>query len=130
MNELITAFVQDKTTVEAAWDFRVVDHYVQKVLMLAESGATERIKPRWLRRVIDAQRADGGWDDFDKLLNFGTDEALGWSGGSLRIRRPESNFHTTVQGLYLMSLLSAQASGTLPRTPAGLPPGRNSLALQ
>lgn len=86
-------------------DFRVVDFYIQRLLMLAESGAASRIEPRWLIRVLDAQRPDGGWDDFDRLIGLG-ERSLGWSGRSLRLRTPASNFHTTAQGLYLMSLLT------------------------
>lgn len=107
--------LQDRIVLEATWDFRLVDPYVQKVLMLAESGAADRIKPRWLRRILDAQRPDGGWDDFEVLVSLGSQRALGWSGGSVRTRLPQSNFHTTAQGLYLMSLLEAGAAGALDR---------------
>lgn len=113
--DILMHALQDQIALEATWDFRgVVDYYLQKVLMLAESGATERIKPRWQKRVIDAQRPDGGWDNFYELIRLDRDHSIGWSAkGFIWIRRPESNFHTTTQGLYLMSLLSAHTSGAI-----------------
>jgi hypothetical protein len=115
---LLMRALQDKIVVEATWDFRgVVDTYIQKILMLAESGAAERIKPIWLNRVINAQRADGGWDDFDEIFRLDTDRSFGWSGwsahGLMWVHHPKSNFHTTAQGLYLMSLLKSHSSGAI-----------------
>ncbi|HTY03051.1 MAG TPA: hypothetical protein VMC81_04900 [Rhodocyclaceae bacterium] len=89
------------------WDFRVVDAYVQKVLMLAVSHAADRINPRWLVRILDAQQPDGGWDDFDPLIPLGAaGSAIGWCGRGLCLQRPTSNFHTTVQGLYLAAIMA------------------------
>ncbi len=102
--------LQAKVAVQAAWDPRVVDFYIQRVLMLSESGAAGRIRPRWVRRIIDAQRADGGWDDFAELVSLGDGRSIGWGGRGMGLRRPTSNFHTTAQGLYLMSLLAASAN--------------------
>jgi hypothetical protein len=101
--------VVNRTALGAAWDFRVVDFYIQRVLMLAESHATSKINPRWIARILTAQRADGGWDDFDQLLPLGGGKSIGWSGRGIRLWTPESNFHTTAQGLYLMALLSVGA---------------------
>jgi len=109
--------LQDRTAIQTTWDFRVVDFYIQRVLMLAESGSAQRIKARWLRRIIEAQRPDGGWDDFEEFLNLDTDRSVGWGGIGIRILRPESNFHTTAQGLYLMSLLAARLTGTIDDSP-------------
>jgi hypothetical protein len=95
----------DQVVDAATWDFRVVDFYLQRLLMLAESGNAGRIQPRWLLRVLEAQQPDGGWDDFDPVLGLGK-RSLGWTGRGLRLRKPESNFHTTAQGLYLMALLA------------------------
>lgn len=95
----------DQVVVNMEWDFRVTDFYIQRLMMLAEAGANDRIRARWLVRVLDAQRPDGGWDDLDPLIATGR-QSLGWSGRSLRLRQPRSNFHTTAQGLYLMALLA------------------------
>lgn len=109
--------MQDQIATASDWDFRgVVDFNIQRALVLAESGSSNRIKPRWVRSIIDAQKADGGWADFDPILSLGQGEALGWSGWSgwrktfLHIGKPKPKFHTTAQGLYLMSLLAAHAS--------------------
>ena len=112
--------LQDKIVIEATWDFRgVVDSYIQKILMLAESGAAERIKPIWLKRVINAQRVDGGWDDFDEIFRLDPDRSFGWSGwsahGWMWVHRPKSKLHTTAQGLYLMSLLKSRSTGAIDR---------------
>ena len=114
--------------VEATWDFRgVVDSYLQKILMLAESGAAERIKPIWLKRVINAQRIDGGWDDFDEIFPLNSGRSFGWAGwsahGWMWIHRPKSNFHTTAQGLYLMSLLKSRSTGAIDRPFKSVLPG-------
>ena len=112
--------LQDKIVVEATWDFRgVVDSYIQKILMLAESGAAQRIKPIWLKRVINAQRMDGGWDDFDEIFPLNRGRSFGWAGwsahGWIWIRHPKSSFHATAQGLYLMSLLQSHSTGAIDR---------------
>lgn len=112
--------LQDRIVIEATWDFRgVVDFYIQKILMLAESGAAERIKPIWLKRVINAQRVDGGWDDFDEVFRLDTGRSFGWSGwsahGWMWVHRPKSNLHATAQGLYLMSLLKSHSAGAIDR---------------
>jgi hypothetical protein len=101
---LATSLVE-RIVVDMEWDFRVVDFYIQRLMMLAESGAGDRIRARWLVRVLDAQRPDGGWDDLDPLIEIG-ERTVGWSGRSLRLRKAQSNFHTTAQGLYLMTLLT------------------------
>jgi hypothetical protein len=103
----LASMLVDRTVLDEAWDFRVVDFYLQRVLMLAESQAVGKINLRWIARILVAQRSDGGWDDFDELLRFDDDKSIGWSGRGIRLRKPESNFHTTAQGLYLMTLLSA-----------------------
>ena len=107
VSELQTRIVRQLT-----WDPRVVDVYVQRVLMLVESGAAERVKPIWLRRVLDAQRADGGWAGIDPLLELGSAASVSFGPRGLAFGPPRSDFHATAQGLLLMSLLTQPASGT------------------
>ena len=109
--QALKSSLQNQIALEATWDFRgIVDFYLQKVLMLAVTGATDKIKPQWLKRVIHAQRPDGGWDNFYEFIKLDKDHSIGWSAkGVLWVRKPESNFHTTAQGLYLMSILSSKA---------------------
>lgn len=99
-----------RIAVNTTWDFRVVDFYLQRSLMLAESGAVARINPRWIVRILKAQQSDGGWDDFQQIAALPAVGSIGWAGRGIRLREPLTNFHTTAQGLYLMSLL---ASGSL-----------------
>ena len=84
---------------------RVVDVYIQRILMLAESGKSEAIKPVWLERILNAQRADGGWAEIDPLLRLPLGAGLGFSAHGLSLGEPVSGFHTIAQGLLLMSLL-------------------------
>jgi hypothetical protein len=107
-----SAIVTEKVAVAARWDFRVVDAYIQKLMMLVESGAADRVAPQWVRQVLLAQRQDGGWDDFQALTGPIGNRYLGWSGRGLRFAEPMSNFHTTAQGLYLMTMLSSDARET------------------
>jgi hypothetical protein len=99
--------VQDGILAELKWDFRVEDAYLQKVWTLVESGRRSEIKAIWVRRILDAQRGDGGWSGAGMLVGLPGDRALSWQGG-LRPRvgeMPASDFHATAQGLYLMALL-------------------------
>lgn len=104
--------VQDGILSELRWDFRVEDAYLQKVLTLVESGRRNDVKPIWIRRILDAQRADGSWDGVQVLARLPGGRVLAWSDGHLypRIRRqPEPTFHATAQGLYLLALLESQS---------------------
>ncbi|MFK5948082.1 MAG: hypothetical protein QM500_04860 [Methylococcales bacterium] len=48
---------------ELTWDFRVGDAYIQRVLMLADTGALGQVKPVWLQNILQAQNDNGSWDD-------------------------------------------------------------------
>jgi hypothetical protein len=87
-------------------DFRVVDVYLQRVLMQYDSGYTDRVNPRWVKRILAHQRDDGGWADFETLIPLPGDYALGFSARIIDIRKPQSSFHATAQGVWLMTLLS------------------------
>ena len=100
--------LQDRIQFQLTWDPRPVDVYLQRVLMLVESGQPERVKPVWLQRVLDAQLNDGGWSDFYPLLPLGKGRHLGFSGRGVSIGRPISDFHATPQGVYLLSLMQPQ----------------------
>lgn len=104
------AALQSRIVGQLTWDPRVVDVYVQRVLMLAESGATERIKPIWLRRVLAAQRPDGGWAGVDPLVSLGS-FTLSFGPRGFSLAQPRSDFHATAQGLLLLSLLNHAESG-------------------
>ena len=100
--------VQAGILTELNWDFRVEDAYLQKVWTLIESGRRNDIKAVWVRRILDAQRADGGWSGPDIIAPLPGERAFFWQGSLIpRVGpAPASDFHATAQGLYLMALLS------------------------
>ena len=105
--------VQDGILSVLRWDYRVGDAYLQKVWTLIESGRRNEVKPVWVRRILEAQEADGGWTGADIITPLPGGRALFWEGG-MRPRmglRPESTFHATAQGLYLMALLLPRNDG-------------------
>jgi hypothetical protein len=89
-------------------DPRVVDVYMQRVLMLVESGASEMVKPVWIKNLVDAQQADGGWSPFDPLVPLMEGYYFGYGQKFFSIQQPRSTFHTTAQGVLLFSLLSSR----------------------
>lgn len=93
---------------QLTWDPRVVDVYIQRVLMLTDTGVPEQVKGRWLHRVLAAQLADGGWSGFQPLLPLGGGKYLGFYAKGVTLGTPEADFHATVQGVLLTSLLSRQ----------------------
>ena len=103
--------VQNSILAELRWDFRVEDAYLQKVMTLLESGRRKDIKPIWIKRILEAQRADGGWDGVDIVAHFPGDRVLAWEGGRLYPwprTLPQTNLHATAQGLLLLALLLNQ----------------------
>ena len=99
------AVLQNKIITQLTWDPRLVDVYLQRVLMLEDSGASERIKPIWIARILSAQDTDGGWSGFQPLLPLGGELAAGFSARGVSLDRRRPDFHATAQGVLLMSLL-------------------------
>ncbi len=100
--------VQDGILSELNWDFRVEDAYLQKIWTLLESGRRAEIRGIWVRRVVESQRPDGGWNGVGVIVRVPGERAVFWRGGGLHPYVgvvPPSNFHATAQGLYLMALL-------------------------
>lgn len=95
---------------QLTWDPRLVDVYIQRVVMLADSGASPRIKPRWLERILAAQLPDGSWPSLQPLLPLGGNNYLVFGQNLFGIGEWQGNLHTTAQGLWLMSLLRYQES--------------------
>lgn len=103
--------LQARITRQLIWDPRVVDVYLQRVLMLTESGAAASVKPIWLHRVLDAQLSDGGWGNLDPYLPLPSGSYLGFGPRGFTIREPRSDFHATAQGIFIMSLLLNAETG-------------------
>jgi len=99
------ASLQQDINSELTWDFRVGDAYIQRVLMLVDSGAYNRVKPVWISHVLNAQNEDGSWDDLDPVLNLGNNKAFGFTSMLPKIKTIKADFHATAQGIWLLSLL-------------------------
>ncbi|WP_101760208.1 hypothetical protein [Oceanicoccus sp. KOV_DT_Chl] len=97
--------LQSMIVKQLTWDPRVVDVYLQRVLMLVDTGAVADVNPIWLRRIINQQLAGGGWSPFQPLLAMTGEKYFGFTGKSLAITKPKPSFHATAQGILLMTLL-------------------------
>lgn len=89
------------------WDIRVVDVYLQRLLLLQSMGAGDRIRPAWIVQLLEHQLSDGGWANFEPIVPLGGGRQLGFGPRGLAVAQAESSFHTTAQGVYLLSLLLA-----------------------
>lgn len=97
--------LQQDVVAELSWDFRVTDAYIQRVLMLVDSGAYKKVKPLWIKNILEAQNTDGSWDDLYPLINLGNGKVFALTSTLPKIKKPEANFHTTAQAIWLLSLL-------------------------
>ncbi len=107
--------LQSRIVTQLTWDPRVIDVYIQRILMLTQSGAFHQVKPVWLQRVLNAQSADGGWDDFHPVLPVSQSGYVGFAGYGIGIRQLDrgNNLHATAQGVFLMSLVASGTYGAL-----------------
>ena len=99
--------LQDMISLQLHWDVRVVDVYLQRVLMLIDTGASERVKNQWVQNILNQQSADGGWGPYQSLIEIGGDKAVVFYGKGIKIVRPETDLHATAQGVLIMSLLAS-----------------------
>lgn len=98
------------------WQLRVDpifrDAYIQRVLTMYWVAGPQHVEPIWLRRVLQAQRADGGWNGERFLLGLPDwlqpSTFRRWMSAIMPSRFPagelESEFHPTAQGVLLMAL--------------------------
>lgn len=103
--------LQARIVHQLTWDPRVVDVYLQRVLMLVESGAKQQVHATWLNRVLAAQQPDGGWSNTESLLSLPGDRTLGFDARGLTLKPARSTFHTTAQGVLLVGLLLENKPG-------------------
>jgi len=116
------AALQSKIERELTYDPRVLDVYIQRVMMLVESGNYENVKNIWIRRILEHQHSDGGWGNFQPLISLDDEPPLylGFGYGQSQtgkpragptflrifgIGQPRSTFHATAQGVLLLTLL-------------------------
>ncbi len=101
-----------KTVVsELTWDFRVGDAYIQRVLMLVDTGAFDQVKPVWISNILKAQNDDGSWDDLDPILYLGGGYAFAHTSTLPKIAKPRADFHATAQAIWLLSMLLNEIEG-------------------
>lgn len=100
INDLQQAIISELT-----WDFRVGDAYIQRVLMLADSGIYYKIKPVWIKRIIDSQNDDGSWDDLHPIIDLGNNTVFALTSMLPKVQKIKADFHTTAQAIWLLSLL-------------------------
>jgi len=106
------ADLQNDIVSELTWDFRVGDAYIQRVTMLKDSGAFEKIKPFWIKQILNAQNEDGSWDDLDPILYLSEDKVFALTSMLPTIKNIKADFHTTAQAIWLLSMLSIETGIT------------------
>jgi hypothetical protein len=52
---------EQRIAMEATYDFRVTDLYLERIPFLLAAGRPDLVKPRWVERILAAQQSDGGW---------------------------------------------------------------------
>ncbi len=83
---------------ELIFDSAVVDIYIQKVTFILRAGFPEKIRKRWIERIIANQLPNGGWNDRWLCFNSSSKLEFGFT-------TPPSNQHTTIQALTLLYLV-------------------------
>lgn len=90
---------------QLTWDIRVLDVYLQRVLMLLITNAQPSVKPIWIQQILDHQLNDGGWGNFVPLLKLSDNKSLGFSSRIISVDQEKSGFHATAQGVYILTYL-------------------------
>ena len=91
---------------QLVWDVRVVDVYLQRVLMLIEASRMDLVKPIWISNILDVQLEDGGWSNKQPLFKISDDLYFGFTGKGVSIfKKRRGDFHATAQGVFLLSML-------------------------
>lgn len=97
-NEELIDHLCNRITRQLTFNLAVVDYYIQKTAFVIYSGHPEKIRRRWVERVLNNQRTDGGWND--RWLCF--ESRKHQIRPVFSISRPPSDQHATVQALWLM----------------------------
>ncbi len=78
---------------ELVFDVAVMDIYIQKVTFVLRAGFPEKIRRRWVERIIANQLDDGGWNDRWFWLTSDSRRPV------FDFATPAGNQHATVQAL-------------------------------
>lgn len=98
LNKLIEELCE-RTKTDMTFCLPVVDIYIQRAAFVLQAGFPQKIRRRWIERIINEQQSDGGWNDRwfcfttpRKQLVFNFDKT-------------PSDQHATVQGIYALYLV-------------------------
>lgn len=97
-NEELINHLCNRIAHQLTFNIPVVDLYLQRIAFVLYAGFPEKIRSRWVERVINNQRADGGWND--RWLCFESIKHL--RRPVFSINQPPSDQHATIQALWLM----------------------------
>jgi len=101
----VTQSLQSDLVTQLTWDIRVVDVYLQRVLMLLITGAEDSVKSVWIQQILSQQLDDGGWGNFVPLIGLGENRFLGLNARGISLGQKNSDFHATAQGVYILAYL-------------------------
>jgi hypothetical protein len=76
-------------------DIAVVDLYIQKTSLVLNAGFPQKVRRRWVERIVANQQPDGGWNDKWFIFTSRKRPTFG-------LRRPESNPYTTIHALWVL----------------------------
>lgn len=97
-NDELDALIEhlcNRITSSLRFDIAVVDHYIQKVAFVLKARFGQKIRRRWVERIIANQQPEGGWNDKWFIFTSNRRPVLNFS-------QPSSNQHATVQALWLL----------------------------
>jgi len=79
------------------WDPATSDIYNERVAFLLYAGQDQRVRRRWIERIILSQNTDGGWS-YDKSITRTIAQFIGLDAGKVK-----SDTHATFLALYALS---------------------------
>lgn len=97
--------LQHRIRNQLTWDPRLLDQYIQRVLVLLDTGALDQVKPVWIQRVIKGSLRDGGWPSNRKIINLPGDRELLFTRNFIGLGHVRSTFHASAQGLLILAHL-------------------------
>jgi len=91
--EQLIEHLSNRITKQLNSDIAVIDIYIQKIAFVLRAAHPDKIRRRWIERVIENQDRDGGWDD--QWFCF-------TSGRKPVFKSKPTNPHATIQALWLL----------------------------
>jgi hypothetical protein len=90
---------------QLTWDPRLLDQYIQRVLMLLDTGAAYLVKAVWVHRIIEGSQEGGGWSPNCVIIDLPGNNDLILTRNFIGLGQSRSSFHATAQGLLVMANL-------------------------